>query len=136
MSNMGLLWKGSSRHCRPFKKGVDSNALVSYRVFTVGLENIEEISAVRLFVPKDIHPESGRQSLAKSMIEVQRRFPEGVPLLHPVQDMNVKSVDFTKLSERSQALKDRLSSHILCSDYTEDERRKMICSQMVGRKID
>ena len=113
---------------------MDSNALVSYRVFTVGLENIEEISAVRLFVPKDIHPESGRQSLAKSMIEVQRRFPEGVPLLHPVQDMNVKSVDFTKLSERSQALKDRLSSHILCSDFTEDERRKMICSY--GEKKD
>jgi len=134
MSNIGLLWKGSSRHCRPFKKGVDSNALVSYRVFTVGLENIEEISAVRLFVPKDIHPESGRQSLAKSMIEVQRRFPEGVPLLHPVQDMNVKSVDFTKLSERSQASKDRLSSHILCSDFTEDERRKMICSY--GEKKD
>mmetsp|Transcript_24712 Transcript_24712/g.36895 ORF Transcript_24712/g.36895 Transcript_24712/m.36895 type:complete len:901 (+) Transcript_24712:1150-3852(+) len=134
ISNMGLLWKGSFRHCRPFKMGIDNKKLVSYRVFTIGLENIEEISAVRLFVPKDIHPEPGRQNLAKSMKEVQRRFPEGVPLLDPVQDMNVNSADFTKLSERSEALKKRLSSHSICAGFTEDERRNIICSY--GKKKD
>ncbi len=134
VSNIGLLWKGSSRHCRPFKGGVDDEKLISYRVFTLGLDNIEDISAVRLFIPKDIHPESARRNLSKSIKEVERRFPEGIPLLDPSDDMNIKSGDFKKLSGRAQALKERLSAHSICADHTEEERRKMLCSY--GEKND
>ncbi len=134
ISNIGLLWKGSSRHCRPFQRGVDDKELISYRVFTVGLDNIEDISAVRLFVPKDIHPESARTNIGKAVKEVQRRFPEGVPLLDPVTDMHVKSEDFKKLTGKAQALKERLSSHSISADHSEEERKKLVVSY--GKKID
>ena len=134
ISNIGLLWKGSHHHCRPFRKGVDSDKLLSYRVFTIGLEEIDEISAVRLHCPKDLHPEPPRRNLSKSVQEVQRRFPEGVPLLDPVKDMKVKSEDFKKLTGRSQALKDRLNSHSLTSDYDGGERQKIVSAY--GKKTD
>ena len=134
MSNIGLLWKGSSRHCRPFQIGADDEKLVSNRVFTLGLDNIEDISAVRLFIPKDIHPEPARRNLSKSMKEVQRRFPEGVPLLDPLNDMNVKSGDFKKLSGRAQALKERLSSHSICADRTDEEKKTLV--RFYGKKHD
>ncbi len=128
ISNVGLLWRGSHRHCRPFKEGVDSDRIVSFRVFTIGLENIDELSAVRLFTPKDIQPEPARRNLALSVKEVQRRFPEGIPLLDPVKDMKVKSDDYKKLLEREQALKERLASHSLSADYSEAERKKIVIS--------
>lgn len=128
ISNVGLLWKGSHHHCRPFKKGIDSDKLVTARVFTIGLDNIDELSAVRLFIPKDIQPEAARKNLVKSIKEVQRRFPEGVPLLDPVKDMNVKSDDLKKLLDRENALKDRLMSHSISNDFEDDERRLIVGS--------
>jgi ATP-dependent RNA helicase DOB1 len=128
ISNVGLLWKGSPVHCRPVNHGVDNEKLVSNRVFTVGLDSIEDVSAVRLFIAKDIHPEPARKNLAKSMKEVQRRFPEGVPLLDPLKDLKINSDDFKKLSGRVEALKERLAAHSLCTDYDEDEIKKMVFS--------
>jgi ATP-dependent RNA helicase DOB1 len=128
ISNVGLLWRGSHRHCRPFKEGVDSDRIVSFRVFTIGLDNIDDFSAVRLFTPKDIQPEPARRNLALSIKEVQKRFPEGIPLLDPVKDMKVKSDDYKKLVEREEALKERLASHSLSADYKEDERQKIVGS--------
>ena len=128
LSNVGLLWKGAHQHCRPFKKGVDNDKLVTSRVFSIGLANIDDFSAVRLHVPKDIHPEPPRRNLSKAVKEVQRRFPEGIPLLDPIEDMNVSSDDFNKLQLRKEALKDRLTSHSLSADYDEDEREKIVNS--------
>ena len=108
--------------------------MISYRVFTIGLEEIDEISAVRLHSPKDLHPLPPRRNLAKSIQEVQKRFPEGVPLLDPVKDMKVKSEDFKKLTGRSHALKERLNSHSLTADYDEGERHKIVSAY--GKKTD
>ena len=134
ISNIGLLWKGSHHHCRAFRKGTDDDRLVSYRVFTMNLDNIDDLSAVRLFTPKDIHPEPARRNLAKSIQEVQKRFPEGVPLLHPVQDMNVKSEDYKQLTSRAKALQDLLISHSLTTGYDDDERGTIVTS--FAKKVD
>jgi ATP-dependent RNA helicase DOB1 len=128
VKNLGLLWKGTSRHCRPNKKG-DASDIVSMREFTVGLDNIDRISAVRLFVPPDTKPADARKNIDKSVKEVQRRFsdlPEGVPLLDPVKDLKIKVGEFNKLLERAIELQRRLTAHKLSTEMSEEERTKRV----------
>ena len=54
VENRNLLWQGTSKHCRPVRPG-DDEKIVSMRVFTIGLESIDRISAVRIFMPMT-HP--------------------------------------------------------------------------------
>jgi ATP-dependent RNA helicase DOB1 len=125
VKNLGLLWKGTGRHCRPDKKG-DAPEIVSMREFTVGLDSIDRISAVRLFVPQDTKPADARQNISTSLKEVQRRFPDGIPLLDPVKDLKIKVSEFNKLLERASELQQRLAAHKLSAEMTEEERTKRV----------
>jgi ATP-dependent RNA helicase DOB1 len=127
ISNAGLLWRGSSHNCRPVQDS-DNDSVVTMRVFTIGLGNITEISAVRLFTPKDIHPQHARDNVAKSVKEVQRRFPESIPLLDPQSDLGIKSDIYTKLCTRKVTLEEHITSHPLCVDFSEEDRRSMLNS--------
>lgn len=125
LANIGLLWRGTARHCRP-AVSTDKPEMVTMREFTVGLDNIDRISAVRLFVPQDTKPSEARKSIMKSLNEVQRRFPEGLPLLDPVKDLKINVGEFNKLLERASELKERLSLHKLSTEIDEAERVKRV----------
>lgn len=133
ISNVGLLWRGNSHHCRAVKPN-DDDKIISHRVFTLDISDIKDISAVRLQVAKDMHTENARRNAAKSVKEVKRRFQEGVPVLDPVTDMGIKSDDFKKMLERSATIKDRLASHPLMSEHEEKERMKMVLDY--GKRLD
>lgn len=134
-SNIGLLWRGTSRHCRPARPGEEQDKkLTSWRVFTIGLSDIERISAVRIFMPQDISPPEARVGVAKSLVEVARRFPEGLPLLDPVKDLKIKSSEFEKLLGRAAALKERLAAHKLTTEANEEDRAALVGAY--GRKVD
>lgn len=51
---------------------------------------IQAVSAVRLYIPQDLRPPDNRQSVSKSLQEVEKRFPDGVPHLDPIEDMSIK----------------------------------------------
>jgi ATP-dependent RNA helicase DOB1 len=121
LANLGLLWRGTARHCRP-ASSKDGPDVASMREFTIGLENIDRISAVRLFVPQDAKPMEARRNIMKSLNEVKRRFPEGLPLLDPVKDLKINVGEFNKLLERATELKRRLSTHPLTTNIDEEER--------------
>ena len=125
MANLGLLWRGTARHCRPMLPK-DKPDIASLREFTIGLDNIDRISAVRLFVPQDAKPQEARKNIMKSLIEVQRRFPEGLPLLDPVKDLKINVGEFNKLLEKASELKKRLNEHQLTTEINEDERIKRV----------
>lgn len=73
-SNIGLLWRGSARHCRPSKEdNAEDENVVTMHVFTIGLDNIIDMSAGRLFIPKNLHRAVARVNVAKLVIEVKRR---------------------------------------------------------------
>ena len=134
-SNVGLLWRGTIRHCRPVREGNERDEkLKSYRVFTISLSDIERISAVRIFIPQDITPPEARVGVAKSLNEVIRRFPEGLPLLDPVKDLKIKSSEFEKLLGRAAALKERITSHKLTTELNDEDRATWVNSY--GRKVD
>ncbi|KAG7346098.1 DEAD/DEAH box helicase domain protein [Nitzschia inconspicua] len=133
-SNAPLLWRGTSRQCRPAKFGIDDDKIISMRVFTIGLENIDRISAVRIFTPPALQSPEARKKVAMAVKEVQKRFPEGVPLLDPIKDLNIQDGNFTTLMERAEALAKRLSSHKLATDYTEEDRLRLV--QAYENKLD
>ena len=81
---------GGIQPCPPGQKG-------SPLVVPVLLSTIENISHIRLFLPKDLRQDQARETVWKSVQEVQRRFPDGVPLLDPVENMNIKDDKFKEL---------------------------------------
>ena len=66
-------------------------------VVPVLLSTIDAISRLRVFLPKDLRGSQARETLWKSVVEVQRRFPDGIALLDPIQDMEIKDDKFKAL---------------------------------------
>lgn len=48
--------------------------------------------------------------------EVQKRFPDGVPLLDPIDDMGIKDPGLKKVIQKVEAFEHRMYSHPLHSD--------------------
>ena len=48
--------------------------------------------------------------------EVQRRFPDGIPLLDPIEDMNIKDEGLKKVVRKIEALEHRMYTHPLHND--------------------
>jgi ATP-dependent RNA helicase DOB1 len=58
---------------------------------------LDGISHVRLFLSGDLKPVEERNSVLKSIMEVKKRFPEGIPQLDPIENMGIKDEGFKKL---------------------------------------
>jgi ATP-dependent RNA helicase DOB1 len=120
-----LIWRGNYQTCRPARKE-DKSSLVSFRIFTVGLENIENISAARIFIPQDCTTVESRRTVQSTLKEVKNRFKDGVPLLDPVKDMGIEDESFLTLLDRASTLADRMSKHKLTSELTEEKRSELV----------
>ena len=48
-------------------------------------------------MPKDLRSDQARETLWKSVLEVQRRFPDGIPILDPIENMGIKDEKFKVL---------------------------------------
>lgn len=66
-------------------------------VIPVLLSTMDKLSAVRIHVPKDLRPLQARESLWKSVLEVQKRFPGGLPMLDPIKNMKISDKMFVDL---------------------------------------
>ena len=76
--------------CAPGQKGVPV-------IVPVLLRTLDGISHIRLVMPKDLRLEQARETLWKSVLEVHRRFTDGVPLLDPIDNMGIKDEKFKEL---------------------------------------
>lgn len=74
---------------------------------------IQSFSQIRLFVPKNIDSPSERANLRKALNEVQRRFPDGVPILDPLENMGITDDSFKQLLRKIEVLEARLLSNPL-----------------------
>ncbi|KAG7237015.1 hypothetical protein INR49_032900, partial [Caranx melampygus] len=81
------------------------------QVVPVMLHLLTSISSVRLYIPKDLRPFDNRQLMLKSIQEVQKRFPDGVPLLDPIDDMGIKDPALKKVIQKVEAFEHRMYSH-------------------------
>ena len=66
-------------------------------VVPVLLSTIEGISHIRIILPKDLRQDQAKETVWKSVLEVNRRFTDGVPLLDPVQNMGIEDSKFKTL---------------------------------------
>ncbi|KAI8393428.1 rRNA-processing arch domain-containing protein [Radiomyces spectabilis] len=81
----------------------------------VMLSCLEGISHIRLVLPKEVRSKDARQTIYKSIKEIKKRFPEKIPLLDPVDNMNIKDPAFKKLVQKIVILEEKLMSHPLNS---------------------
>lgn len=106
------------------------------QVVPVMLHLLTSISSVRLYIPKDLRPFDNRQLMLKSILEVQKRFPDGVPPLDPIDDMGIKDPALKKVIQKVEAFEHRMYSHPLHSDpnlesvYSLCEKKTLIATDI------
>uniref|UniRef100_A0A674HND6 RNA helicase n=1 Tax=Taeniopygia guttata TaxID=59729 RepID=A0A674HND6_TAEGU len=104
------------KYCLPFLQPGRLVKVKNEGVVPVLVHLVSAISSVRLYIPKDLRPIDNRQSVLKSVQEVQKRFPDGVPLLDPIDDMGIKDQGLKKVIQKIEAFEHRMYSHPLHND--------------------
>ena len=66
-------------------------------VVPVLLSAIESIGHIRLYLPSDLKSADQRNNVRKSLEEVKRRFPDGIAVLDPIENMGITDASFKKL---------------------------------------
>ncbi|XP_042309750.1 exosome RNA helicase MTR4 isoform X2 [Sceloporus undulatus] len=123
----------AAKPAKPDEKG-------EMQVVPVLVHLLSAISSVRLYIPKDLRPLDNRQSVLKSIQEVQKRFPDGVPLLDPIDDMGIKDPGLKKVIQKTEAFEHRMYSHPLHNDsnletvYKLCERKAQIAVDIKAAK--
>lgn len=82
-------------------------------VVPVLLSCIEAIGHIRIFLPKELHSVDQRNTVRKSLEEVKRRFPDGIAILDPIENMGITDDSFKKLLRKIEVLESRLLSNPL-----------------------
>jgi ATP-dependent RNA helicase DOB1 len=85
------------------------------RVIRVPLEQLDVLSSVRVYLPKDLHPREARDQCISSVGEVIKRFPDGVPVLDATRDLKIDSENFSKLLKRIDGIKSMMKKHPVAS---------------------
>eukprot|EP00899_Mesostigma_viride_P016139 jgi/Mesvir1/24526/Mv21867-RA.1 len=122
---------GSSDGHEPATASFDPRAIgadksVEPLVVPVLLSQLDVLSSLRLHMPKDLRSPESRQLAYKSVCEVQRRFPKGLPLLDPGEDMGVKDDGLRKLSRRIESVEGMLEGHALAGEPGLGDRLRMM----------
>ncbi|KAK2724137.1 exosome RNA helicase MTR4-like [Artemia franciscana] len=89
------------------------------------LHLIQKVSSVRLYVPEDLKPLDNRQSVLKSIREVERRFSNEIPLLDSLKDMKIKEKEYADIRKAIEAFESRLKQHPLYEDKKVEEHYKL-----------
>ncbi|KAE9392913.1 antiviral helicase [Gymnopus androsaceus JB14] len=104
-----VLLKLGIQPCPPSQKGVPL-------VVPVTLATLDGISHLRIYLPKDLRPEQNRETVWHSVVEVQRRFTDGIPLLDPIKEMKIDDEKFRTLVKKIQAMEDKMYKNPLHTD--------------------
>ncbi|MCJ1312813.1 ATP-dependent RNA helicase mtr4 [Agyrium rufum] len=94
---------------RPPKEGEK----VVMNVVPVLLSCVEAIGHIRIFLPEDLKSSDQRNTVRRSLEEVKRRFPDGIAVLDPVENMGITDKSFKSLIRKIEVLESRLLKHPL-----------------------
>ena len=78
---------------RPALEGENSKM----EVVPILLSCVESIGHIRIFLPADLKSADQRNTARKSIDEVKRRFPDGIAVLDPIENMGITDNSFKKL---------------------------------------
>lgn len=94
---------------RPSKAGEKSRA----EYIPITLDSIEKISSVRLRVPEDIKSSNAKRTLLKTMKDLPKRLPKGIPLMDAVESMKIDDDDFKLLLKKINVLQEKITNNPL-----------------------
>ncbi|PKA61739.1 DEAD-box ATP-dependent RNA helicase ISE2, chloroplastic [Apostasia shenzhenica] len=81
-------------------------------VVSVPLSQIDTLSALCVYLPKDLVPLSARENMMKVLSVIYSRFSkDGIPALDPEEDMKVQSSSYRKTVRRVEALERLFDKH-------------------------
>lgn len=109
-------------------------------VIPVLLSSIDGIGHIRIFLPKDLRPLDQRLTVYKSIEEVKRRFPDGIALLDPIENMNIKDDFFKSLLRKIEILEHKILMNPLFNSpqlpllYEKYSKKMEIKSQIKATK--
>jgi ATP-dependent RNA helicase DOB1 len=66
-------------------------------VVPVLLSCIESIGHLRVFLPTELKSTEQKNNVRKALDEVKKRFPDGIAILDPIENMNIKDDSFKRL---------------------------------------
>ncbi|KAH9318432.1 hypothetical protein KI387_020201, partial [Taxus chinensis] len=95
-------------------------------VVALPLSQIDSLSAIRVYISKDLLPVEARENTLKKIEEVLKRFPDGVPLLDPEDDMQVQSSSYKKAVRRVETLEGLLTTHVVSKSPILQKRLKVL----------
>jgi ATP-dependent RNA helicase DOB1 len=101
---------------------------------------MKAISQIRLHVPKDIRSSKQRDDAGKLLEEAKRRFPDGLPLVDPLENMGITDDSFKKLLRKIEVLESRLianplhSSPLLEQLWQQFEHKLALAEQIKDKK--
>jgi ATP-dependent RNA helicase DOB1 len=82
-------------------------------VVPVLLSCVDAIGHLRIFLPNDLKSSDQRAAVRGTLDEVHRRFPDGIAILDPIENMNIDDDSFKKLLRKIEVLESRLLSNSL-----------------------
>ncbi|XP_074105985.1 exosome RNA helicase Mtr4 [Cotesia typhae] len=127
-----------STECAPMPCGESEDG--EFEIVPVMHTLISEISTLRLPIPQDLRPPDNRKSVLKSIKEVKKHFPDGIPLLDPLKDMGIADSTFEDIVKRIKILEGKLYAHPLHKDpglsklYNEFLRKDELGSELKQAK--
>ncbi|PSR97319.1 rRNA-processing arch domain-domain-containing protein [Coniella lustricola] len=96
---------------RPFVES--KSKYCRYEVVPVLLNCVKAFGQIRLFVKGDLKTEQEMGTCGKNLEEAKRRFPDGIPILDPIENMGITDDSFKKLMRKIEVLESRLLSNTL-----------------------
>lgn len=84
-----------------------------FNAVPISLSSVECIGSLRIMLQKDLRQPEARQTVFKYLQELKKRFPDGLPVVDPIEDMGIRDVSFQRIVRRIEVLEQALMEHAL-----------------------
>lgn len=107
----------------------------------ITLDSLRSISSVRLKVPEDMRASVSKRNLVRTIRDLPKKLPDGIPLMDPVQSMKIEDPEFRTLLRKIDVLESKISSNVLhgsdrIEKLYEDFSKKMTLGDQIRKKKD
>eukprot|EP01117_Protostelium_nocturnum_P003496 TRINITY_DN1455_c0_g2_i3.p1 TRINITY_DN1455_c0_g2~~TRINITY_DN1455_c0_g2_i3.p1 ORF type:complete len:827 (-),score=291.98 TRINITY_DN1455_c0_g2_i3:46-2526(-) len=119
--DMLLVCTGTPDKLKPVEKGQKGEI----QIVPTMLSCVERISTLRIYVPKDLRSKENRASVGNSLRQVMDRFPDGIPLADPIEDMKIDDAEFKKSVRKAEMVEDRIKNSSARKDKQIKEKYQL-----------